>query len=442
MKKIFLHQSVAQIGSEYPEVKDISERTVNDCSSNSSEKEDRETLLKSYIVRLNLGEDLESVRKDFVKAFESVDASEIAQAEQTLIQEGTPVEEIQQLCDIHSALFHGKTTGEQNLVDFDDAVKALEAYLKIKGHPIAIFVEENKVIQNLIQKVREVVIQEDKLKVRAALEELQKLTLHYSKKGDLIYPLLHVKYGFSGPSDVMWSVDDEIRDEVKRLTEVNEIEAYFETVQKVIDRAEEMIYKENNILYPLIIKHFSEDDFMQLYYELRNYDTLLDENTYPLWEEAEHKKEALRIIGGRLQSDIDAEDNIRSTSEKIVLGSGAMTGEELYAMLNTIPMEITFVDKNDINAFFNDGEKLFKRPDMAIGRNVESCHPPKIKKMVKEIISRFKAGTQDVVHVAMKKAGRPVSVKYFAVRNEKGEYLGTLECVQDLAEFRDILAKL
>lgn len=71
--------------------------------------ENRKELLKSYLKRLSTGEDLESVRRDFVEAFEDVDASEIMQAEQEMIASGTPITEVQKLCDVHSALFHDKT---------------------------------------------------------------------------------------------------------------------------------------------------------------------------------------------------------------------------------------------------------------------------------------------------------------------------------------------
>ncbi|MBQ9462003.1 MAG: PAS domain-containing protein, partial [Clostridia bacterium] len=104
----------------------------------------------------------------------------------------------------------------------------------------------------------------------------------------------------------------------------------------------------------------------------------------------------------------------------------------LAALLNTIPMEITFVDANDINRFFNEGEKVFKRPGMAIDREVFSCHPPKIEPMVRGIITDFRNGTRDRVPIWMEKGGRTMLVQYMAVRDKDGKYLGTVELVQDM----------
>ena len=119
---------------------------------------------------------------------------------------------------------------------------------------------------------------------------------------------------------------------------------------------------------------------------------------------------------------------------EIVLPGGHFTKEQLIAMLNTMPFEITFVDENDINRFFNenDAPKAFKRPLMAIDRDVYSCHPPKIEPMVREIIGSFKSGTQDEVSVWLKKNGKDMLIKYMAVRDKNGKYLGTMEIVQDM----------
>ena len=101
-------------------------------------------------------------------------------------------------------------------------------------------------------------------------------------------------------------------------------------------------------------------------------------------------------------------------------------------MLNTIPLEISFVDTDNINRFFNEGPKVFKRPGMAIGREVFSCHPPKIEQRVRRIIEEFRNGTLDQVPVWMNKNGRTMLVTYMAVRDRDNNYLGTLELVQDM----------
>ena len=117
---------------------------------------------------------------------------------------------------------------------------------------------------------------------------------------------------------------------------------------------------------------------------------------------------------------------------EVVMPGGHMTVPQLTALLNTIPLEITFIDENDINRFFNEGPKVFKRPGMAIDREVFSCHPPKIEPMVRSILDDFKSGKRDSVQIWMDKGGRTMLVTYMAVRDKSGKYLGTTEVVQDM----------
>lgn len=121
-----------------------------------------------------------------------------------------------------------------------------------------------------------------------------------------------------------------------------------------------------------------------------------------------------------------------SNNDEIVMPGGHVTLEQLTALLNTIPVEITFVDENNINRYFNEGPKLFKRPSMAIDREVFSCHPPKIEPMVRTIIEDFRNGVRDEFPVWVEKQGKTMLVKYMAVRDKNGKYLGTAEFVQEM----------
>ena len=126
---------------------------------------------------------------------------------------------------------------------------------------------------------------------------------------------------------------------------------------------------------------------------------------------------------------------------EIVMAGGHMTIEQLTAMLNTIPIEISFVDADNINRYFNEGPKVFKRPGMAIDREVFSCHPPKVEQQVRRIIEEFRAGTLDRVPVWMDKNGRTMLVTYMAVRDKDGQYLGTMELVQDMEFAKEYFTK-
>ena len=186
-------------------------------------------------------------------------------------------------------------------------------------------------------------------------------------------------------------------------------------MEAVLKRAEEMIYKEQNILFPICAVNFEESEWYGIYRDSKDYADCLGVSR-KIWEEAE-------------QTEAPSQNQ---ASGEIVMPGGHMTLEQMTALLNTIPMEITFVDADNFNRFFNEGPKVFKRPGMAIDREVFSCHPPKIEPMVRQIIDDFRAGRRDSVPVWMEKGGRTMLVKYMAVRDSQGKYLGTVELVQDM----------
>ena len=381
--------------------------------------------IKRYLKRLSENESLESVRADFVKEFKDVDSSEIIQAEQQLIKEGMPIMEVQKLCDVHSALFHGMITEEhtqESPKEKADRIKserlsATKKLIDIKGHPLSTFTRENEALEELIKKCRQAL--DNNNVTEELLYKLNEIAIHYAKKGDLLYPHLKVKYEISGPSDVMWTTDDDIRDEVKALIkQKNHNDEWNKEFDNVLTRIEEMIYKESNILFPNCALNFTTNEWHVIYEYLKDYDECFGIESM-VWEEAEKISKAKDI-------------NSRFLGEEIVMAGGHINVEQLTAMLNTIPLEITFVDENNINRYFNEGEKVFKRPGMAIDREVFTCHPPKIEQQVRKIIEEFRNNTLDKVPIWMNKNGRDMLVTYMAVRNKQGEYLGTMELVQDM----------
>ena len=378
--------------------------------------QERIDLLKDLLDRLNKGEALDAVRADFVRKFQDVEASEIMKAEQQMIKEGMPVTEVQKLCDVHAALFHGNIRQERE--------RMAEEYVKEVGHPLHTFTKENEALKAVLDEAREALSRHEV--DRKLLGRVRELAIHYAKKGDLLYPHLKVRYGISGPSDVMWTVDDEIRDELAALSRklqdenpesVLQGEKELQRFEAVLTRAEEMIYKEEKILFPNCALNFTRDEWIRIYHDSKDYAPCFGvENA--VWPEAETAVDKMRAA--------------TPGDQEIVMAGGHMTVAQLTAMLNTIPMEITFVDDQNINRFFNEGPKDFKRPKMAIDREVFSCHPPRIEAKVRMILNEFRAGTLDKVPVWMEKNGKTMLVTYMAVRDHAGNYIGTLELVQDM----------
>lgn len=419
---------VFHVKADQEEIEKTSE--VAAVSSNLSEKE---SMLQNYIKRLTEGEDIENVRNEFKENFSNVSALEIARAEQTLMKEGTPLEDVQRLCDIHSALFHGTTITEriaaaekevernyqkEQLEDiasgFDNNIAELTAeFVQEAGHPLQILSLENQAIVKLLNEID---LQRNNGKqISELLDELKKLLTiaqHYGKKDELLFPLLKDKYGYTGPSDVMWGVEDEIRDQLRQIIFSTQ-EQKEESLTAVLKRIREMVYKEENILFPLCASCFTESEWIAIARDIPMFGPCLI-TEIPLWDK------------------VNKINDRNTSSGNIVLPGGSMNIEQLRSMLNTLPMEITLIDENDINRFFNEGDKLFTRPTMAIGRPVYSCHPKRVEPIVRMLIHDFKTGKKDSMHIISEKSGSNVLINYYALRDENGTYLGTMEAVQKL----------
>ena len=397
--------------------------------------------IKSLLKRLNDGETLKSVRADFVKDFSGVPATEIMKAEQELIGEGQAVKEVKKLCDVHSALFHSRPDNgfhhglhhdqETMMVGLAAENKDKTNQLRaVDGHPLQTFYRENEAIVKALDKVEEDL--KNQGDVVASLRAAAGLVIHYTKKGDLIYPLLNTKYGIYGPSQVMWTIDDEIRAEISTLLKQadNPDDDWQRRAGTVVERAREMTFKENRILFPVCAANLSDDDWRQIYVDNKAYDVCLGVAPQP-WQSGEG------LLEEQKQCNCQQETNV--TGElRVNMPGGTLTLSQLTALLDTLPLEVTFVDADNINRYFNQpfAPKVFKRPLAALGREVFSCHPPKIEPMVRAIIQELREGKRDSVPVWMEKNGRATLVTYRAVRDAEGRYVGTMETVQDMEEAR------
>ena len=300
----------------------------------------------------------------------------------------------------------------------------------VDGHPLQTFYRENEAIVKALDKVEEDL--KNQGDVVASLRAAAGLVIHYAKKGDLIYPLLNTKYGIYGPSQVMWTIDDEIRAEISTLLKQadNPDDDWQRRAGTVVERAREMTFKENRILFPVCAANLSDDDWRQIYVDNKAYDVCLGVAPQP-WQSGEG------LLEEQKQCNCQQETNV--TGElRVNMPGGTLTLSQLTALLDTLPLEVTFVDADNINRYFNQpfAPKAFKRPLAALGREVFSCHPPKIEPMVRAIIQELREGKRDSVPVWMEKNGRATLVTYRAVRDAEGRYVGTMETVQDMEEAR------
>jgi len=389
--------------------------------------EHRKKKLQQLIKSLHDGKDVEAVKAEFKKEFGEVSTEEISEIEKALIKEGLPVEEVQRLCDVHASIFEGSVT-EIHKRHSEEII----------GHPINVLKEENKAIEKVINEeilphLASYMEKEDKtsmLLLRVGLDRLAEVDIHYKRKENLIFPYLE-KHGVTAPPRVMWGVDDEIRADIKELiiitsqpqVDKHELETKVKvTVKKVLD----MISKENNILIPLL------NDTLT-FYEWIKIDEATSEIGYCLVRPVKSWKV------DEIQEVKKETEELKPQENEVKFDAGQMTPEEINAVFNTLPFDLTFVDRHDNVRYFTQGkERIFARPKTIIGRKVSMCHPPASVHVVEEIINSFKSGEKDHEDFWIRMGNMFVYIRYFAVRNNVGEYLGTLEVTQNIKPITEL----
>ncbi len=387
----------------------------------------RQRIIRDLLGQLHQGKPAEDVKAQFKAAFDGVSAQEIAQAENELIAGGLPPEEIRRLCDIHASVFEGSI--EEIHRPADPA--------QIPGHPAHTLKAENEALTLLIEDTIRPRLQEykDKLSneslqaLQKAFEPMLKLHLHYLKKENLLFPYME-QHGITAPPKVMWGVDDDIRAMVKEALRLmsetgSDAQNIIRMVEFAMTKTTEMIFKEENILLPMVLETLTQEEWEKIAKESGDLGYCLIP-TPPVWHPDSSSKEAQST-----QEDIP--------SSMLVLPTGRFMPEELSAMLDALPVDITFVDKDDTVKYFSQGtERIFPRTKAIIGRKVVNCHPPASMHVVEKILDDFKAGKKSQEDFWLSIGGKFILIRYYAVRSQQGEYLGTLEVTQDIGPIQKI----
>ncbi len=392
-------------------------------------REYRQKVLKELITELHAGKSVDEVKARFQTLIEGVAPTEISEMEQALIREGMPVQEVQRLCDVHAAVFKGSI----------EEIHRAEDEGNIPGHPVHTFKEENKALEALINEQILPALRaaasgesaEHKETLSGLFADLWAIDKHYSRKENLLFPYME-KYDITAPPKVMWGVDDEIRAQIKEVRSLLKDggaawEEFLEKAAAAADRVLEMIFKEENILFPMVLETLSEDEWVEI-------EKSSDEIGYCLYTPA-MRWLPIREDGAGAADAPGTEEH----SGYVHFDAGYMLPQEVNAMLNTLPIDMTFVDKNGAVKYFSQGkERIFARPKTIIGRQVSNCHPPASVHIVEEIVADLMSGKKDHEDFWIKLGDMYVYIRYFAVRNAKGEYLGTVEVSQDIKPIQEI----
>lgn len=386
----------------------------------------RKQKLKALIKSLHEGKTVDEVKAEFQKEFGEVSTLEISQIEQELVKEGIAIEEVQRLCDVHASVFDGSISEIHHQKD----------YTKIIGHPLNVLMEENKAIEEVINieilphlnSLNSIKDKTTILMLRVGFDRLSEVDIHYLRKENLIFPYLE-KHGITSPPKVMWGVDDEIRDKIKEvITLLSQIEFDIEELktkaQTVIKQTLDMISKENNILIPLLAETLNFGEWIKIDQATPElgYCLVKPKGSWKVETEEEKTKQHNYKVEGEVEFD-----------------AGHLSPEEINAMLNTIPIDLTFVDVDNKVKYFTSGkERIFIRPKTIIGRDVSMCHPPQSVHIVEGIIDDFRNNKKDHEDFWIRLKDDFVYIRYFAVRNKEGKYLGTLEVTQNIKPITEL----
>ncbi|MDZ7639433.1 MAG: DUF438 domain-containing protein [Bryobacterales bacterium] len=383
--------------------------------------------LKHIIRHLHAGQAPEAVREQMKRLVGETDYSEIVAMEQELIAEGMPVEEIRSMCDLHSQVTR-------------DVLVQLPPSALPPGHPVDTFRRENQALNAVLGRMRMAFAEIATLAgdanpkgalltLRQCYNDLMDIDKHYQRKENAVFTKLEA-HGITGPSKVMWAKDDEVRALLKQMGEALSVTdataLHWKGVaatlgESVVNAVSEMIYKEENILFPMCLTTFTEEDWGEIWSASPRYGWCL---VAPL--EGYRPPVAAAMQGMALP-----------VSEAIALPTGTLSLEQLMSIFATLPVDLTFVDADDRVAFFSEGpDRVFARSRAILGRKVHHCHPPKSVHIVDQIVQDFRARRQSVAEFWINFQGRFVHIRYFAVRDAQENYLGTLEVTQDASQIR------
>ena len=371
----------------------------------------------------------EQVKEKFRDVLEGTDSLEIAKIEEELAKEGMKREEMRKLCDVHMAIF--KEQLEKQMPNMKPS------------QPIAILMEEHKImlqmaekltsLSNKILKVTDMrYVTEEIHQVEHVAEDFTDADKHYLREENVLFPIVE-KHGITEPPAIMWMEHDQIREQKKQLhkliADLNTSgfdvfkQQLWETAKSLSDLLQNHFYKENNILFPAAMSVVTEAEWVAVRKEF-------DEIGYCCFTPPE------------LTVPAQAETVVvqAPVSEGMLnFETGNLTKEQLEALLNSLPVDITFVDTNDTVQYFNKPEKrFFVRTKAVIGRKVAMCHPEKSLHIVVRIVESFKSGKKDSAAFWINLQNRLLYIRFFAVRDNGGKYLGAIEVVQDVTKIKQL----
>jgi len=410
--------------------------------------------IKEKIKQMHDNQDVEEAKKQLRELLVSLKPWDIPLIEQSLIKEGTTISQIALMCNLHVELFREHVLGGESL-------KGVPAW-----HPLDVLIKENHQLLKDSEKLTlyvkyldNISTEEEKNRkieeIKDFLATMFDLKKHYFKQQMLLFPYIE-RRGITGVPRVLWAKEEEILDKLKdSMREVKldpDIAKLKKNLMGLSTAISDQIFRETNILYPTCWALLSEGEWVAIQNQsglIGYYKIDLPSNGWksemkainPYEVEEAIKEEQLSKLPMEVRNSMSlGMDNYTPVKEgAFKLDMGYLSIEELESIIKTLPFELTFIDGDDrLRYFTNNSNMIFLRTESTIGRKVEFCHPPSSVHIVKKIVQEFKEGKRDVAEFWININGKKVYIRYFPVKNKKGEYMGTLEVLQDITSMVNI----
>lgn len=311
-------------------------------------------------------------------------------------------------------------------------------------HPIMCYYRENDEVKEILEKIKE--LKEKKYIKNQWLELYDKLTLwwkhHLARKQNQLYPLLEKK-GFDRPTTTMWVLDDYVRDTIKegkRLLDEDREEDFIKHQIATIIDVTDLMQKEETVLYPTSLAMIKEEEFEDMKIGDReigfSFETSSEEEIKISNSNENNIKDSFADDLSKLLNKYGYSAGNNSTFD---VATGKLTLEQINLIYKNLPVDITYVDENEIVKFYSDTKhRIFPRSKNVIGRDVKNCHPRKSVHIVEEIVEKFRSGEQNTAEFWINKPDLFIYIYYVAIRDEEGNFRGVLEMMQDCTHIRSL----
>ena len=302
-----------------------------------------------------------------------------------------------------------------------------------EGHFLYYLMLENREVEQVIAKARPAIKailkgegadQELTLAdLRTFINRLKDYELHYIKKENILFPYLEKSFEQHRCLQLMWSFHDDFRHSLKALglllqSQKPDKESLNKELGRLFFVIFPVIFREEQIVFPVAFHVLREDSWIEM----------LKQSFEIGW-----------CYGIKPLKKENSGESQLNTGGMINLGTGFLSPGQLVLLFNNLPVDITYVDMNDEVRYFSGAiHRIFPRSKAIIGRKVQNCHPPESVHVVNEIIDAFRSKKKDHADFWIQAKGRFIHIRYFALRNEKSEYMGTIEVSQDISEIRKL----